>query len=61
MYPRARGTAISAFAMSLFCGQAIGVALFGRTIAMFGYTANFIATGIALMLLAAWFARQLRR
>ena len=61
MYPAARGTAISVFALSLFCGQAIGVAFFGRTIALFGYTATFIVTGLALLLLAAWFARQLKR
>jgi len=61
MYPRARGTAISAFALSLFCGQAIGVALFGRVIAAFGYTPAFVATGLALLLLAIWFARRLGR
>jgi predicted MFS family arabinose efflux permease len=61
MYPRARGTAISAFALSLFCGQAVGVALFGRVIALFGYAPSFVVTGIALLLLAVFFARQLRR
>jgi len=61
MYPSARGTAISAFALSLFCGQAIGVALFGRAIAYFGYAPTFVATGLTLMLLAVWFATQLRR
>ena len=60
MYPAARGTAVSAFAMSLFLGQAIGVALFGRAIAYFGYTLSFVATGIVLLLLAIWFARQLK-
>jgi len=61
MYPRARGTAISAFALSLFCGQAIGVALFGRAIAHFGYTWPFVVTGFALLLLALWFARRLQQ
>jgi len=61
MYPRARGTAISAFALSLFCGQAAGVALFGQTIARFGYAPSFVATGIALLLLSFFFARQLAR
>jgi predicted MFS family arabinose efflux permease len=60
MYPQARGTAISAFALSLFCGQAIGVALFGRAIALVGYPPAFIVTGLALLLLAVWFARQLK-
>ena len=60
MYPRARGTAISAFALSLFCGQAVGVALFGRTIAALGYTTTFVFSGAALLLLAWFFAKQLR-
>lgn len=60
MYPRARGMAISAFALSLFCGQAIGVALFGRAIASFGYEWTFAITGPAFLLLAVWFARRLR-
>ncbi|UCD68983.1 MAG: MFS transporter [Betaproteobacteria bacterium] len=60
MYPAARGTAVCVFALSLFLGQAMGVALFGRTIASFGYTLNFVATGFALLLLAIWFARKLR-
>ena len=61
MYPRARGTAISAFALSLFCGQAAGVALFGRVIAAFGYAPSFVTTGVALLLLAFFFASDLRR
>ena len=60
MYPRARGMAISAFALSLFCGQAIGVALFGRAIAAFGYNWTFGIAGPAFLLLAVWFARRLR-
>jgi predicted MFS family arabinose efflux permease len=59
MYPSARGTAISAFALSLFCGQALGVAFFGRAIAWFGYTPSFVVTGNALLLLAVFFSRQL--
>ncbi len=59
MYPHARGTAISAFALSLFCGQAFGVAAFGRLVAAFGYTRSFVAIGLALLSLAFFFARQL--
>ena len=59
MYARARGTAISAFALCLFCGQALGVALFGRAITAFGYTPSFVSIGIALLLLALFFAKQL--
>ena len=61
MYPRARGTAISAFAFCLFCGQAAGVALFGRAIAAFGYTWSFVITGAALWLLGRRFAERLRQ
>jgi predicted MFS family arabinose efflux permease len=61
MYPRARGTAISAFALGLFGGQAVGVAGFGRTIAAFGYTPTFIFVGITLLALALFFASRLRR
>lgn len=61
MYPRARGTAISAFALSLFCGQAVGVALAGRAIAWFGYSPSFVFTGGALLVLALVFARLLAR
>lgn len=61
MYPRARGTAISAFALSLFCGQAVGVAVFGRAIAAFGYAPSFVFSGFALLLLAWFFAKRLTR
>lgn len=61
MYSRARGTAISAFALSLFCGQALGVALFGRVIAWVGYAPSFVVTGIALLLLGLFFASRLAR
>jgi predicted MFS family arabinose efflux permease len=61
MYPRARGTAISAFALCLFCGQALGVALFGRAITAFGYAPSFVFTGIALLFLAVFFAIRLAR
>ncbi|MGD8478088.1 MAG: MFS transporter, partial [Burkholderiales bacterium] len=60
MYPRARGMAISAFALSLFCGQAIGVAMFGRVITAFGYGWTFTLTGFAFVLLAIWFAKRLQ-
>lgn len=61
MWSAARGTAISAFAFSLFCGQALGVALFGRAIVAFGYDRTFFVTGIALMLLGLRFAWLLNR
>jgi predicted MFS family arabinose efflux permease len=60
MYASARGTAISAFALCLFCGQAVGVAVFGRAIARFGYGVSFAAAGVGLSLLALFFAGRLR-
>ena len=59
MYPSARGTAISAFALCLFCGQAAGVAIVGRVITGAGYAPSFIVTGVGLLVLAIWFSRQL--
>lgn len=59
MYPQARGTAVSAFALCLFCGQAFGVALFGRIVARSGYGPSFAAAGIGLGLLAVFFASKL--
>ena len=53
--------ALALFALSLFCGQALGVALFGRVIAAFGYAPSFVATGVALLLLALFFAKRLAR
>jgi predicted MFS family arabinose efflux permease len=60
MWPAARGTAISTFALCLFCGQALGVALLGKAITAFGYDWTFVATGVALLLLGIRFAWRLR-
>jgi len=60
MYPSGRGTAIAVFAMSLFWGQALGVALFGRAIARVGYAPVFVGAGLALVGLGVVFSRKLR-
>lgn len=56
--PESRGTAVSLFVFSLFLGQGIGAVVFGRIIDSFGYIPGFIVSGIAVALLAVWFASQ---
>ena len=51
--PAARGTAISLFAFALFAGSALGTALLGRLLESSGYDAVLLASGIALLALAA--------
>ena len=53
--PRARGTALALFAFSLFAGQGIGVALFGRVIDDVGYSLAFGIVGVGAALLGLWF------
>ena len=61
MAPEARGLAVSTFANALFVGQAAGVWLAGVTIDRIGYPPVFVALGLALALLGAWFALLLGR
>jgi MFS family permease len=59
MYPQARGTAISVFAMSLFSGQAVGTIFFGLLTTLFGYTLSFISVGVCVLTLGLFFAKKL--
>jgi predicted MFS family arabinose efflux permease len=52
--PEARGTAVAAFAMSLFLGQSVGAPLFGAVIGGFGFTPAFMAGAGGVALLALW-------
>jgi predicted MFS family arabinose efflux permease len=52
MAPEARGTAIAAFAFSLFAGQSAGVALAGILVAAIGYAAVLKGSALLLLLLA---------
>ncbi len=61
MAPEARGLAVSTFANALFVGQAAGVWLSGLTIDRIGYPPVFVTLGLALAVLAAWFAALLAR
>ncbi len=50
--PAARGTAISLFAFGLFAGSALGTAVLGRLLAVSGYEAVLLVSGLALLALA---------
>ena len=54
MAPKARGTAVSLFAFSLYMGQATGAPAIGRIVATQGYAMAFEVAGIGLLLLALW-------
>ena len=60
MAPGARGSAVSFFALTLFLGQAGGVAAFGPGIERFGYRPVMAVAGIGLFVLALWFRARLR-
>jgi len=59
MSPDARGSAVSLFALSLFLGQATGVACLGLIVDHAGYVPAFLACGGAMLLLGWWFGRGL--
>jgi predicted MFS family arabinose efflux permease len=61
MAPEARGLAVSTFANALFVGQAAGVWLAGVAIDRIGFPPVFLTLGLALAVLAAWFAVRLGR
>ncbi len=52
LMPEARATAVSAFVMALFLGQALGAILFGALMARLGYGGAFVAGGCAMGVLA---------
>jgi len=58
--PDARGTAVSLFAFSLMVGQGVGVAVLGRVIDRFGYSAAFMTTAVAVALIGFWFQGKLK-
>jgi len=58
MAPEARGSAVSAFAFSMFLSQALGVHLAGMLVGTLGYAWIFITAGIGLLGLAIWFSRR---
>jgi predicted MFS family arabinose efflux permease len=52
--PEARATAVSAFAMALFLGQALGSVGFGAVMAWAGYSGAFLLAAAAMAVLALW-------
>ena len=60
MYPQARGTAISVFAMSLFSGQAVGTIAFGILTTIYSYTMSFIGVGFCVLILGLFFIKKLQ-
>jgi predicted MFS family arabinose efflux permease len=58
--PRARGTAVGAFALALFLGQGAGSLLFGLGLGAIGYRGAFAVAGTGVLALAFWARRALR-
>jgi predicted MFS family arabinose efflux permease len=52
--PEARGTAVAAFAMSLFLGQSLGAPLFGALIAAAGFEPAFGLGAVGIAALGFW-------
>jgi MFS transporter, YNFM family, putative membrane transport protein len=61
MTPQARGTAVGLFSSALYVGQTAGVAAGALVIDRIGAQPLFLATAIALPVLAIWFVRELKR
>ncbi len=54
LMPEARGTAVSAFAMSLFFGQSIGAIGFGALIVWVGFAPVFLGAAVGVAALTLW-------
>jgi predicted MFS family arabinose efflux permease len=59
MTPEARGTAVGIFSSAIYLGQTLGVATAAVVFDRFTGAPLFLATAIALPLLALWFASKL--
>jgi predicted MFS family arabinose efflux permease len=57
--PETRGLAMSMFAMTIFTGQAAGVALAGAALDRWGGTAVFLIAAAGLLAVISWFRTQL--
>ncbi|UCE31301.1 MAG: MFS transporter [Burkholderiales bacterium] len=60
MHPQARGAGIAVFAMCLFVGQSIGVALTAELIPLSGYRPAFAGLALGLLALGIVVRRQVR-
>lgn len=61
MAPEARGAAVSLFALALFLGQAVGVALAAPVIDTVGAAPVYITAALTLPVIAFWFRAQLKQ
>jgi YNFM family putative membrane transporter len=61
MAPDSRGTAVAFFAFALFVGQAIGIELAARAVAVGWFAPVFVVAGIGLGILAFWLSRRIDR
>lgn len=59
MAPEARGLGVSLFALSLFLGQSLGVALAGPVVDWLGAPAIYLVAAIILPAIAVWFRSKL--
>jgi len=59
MAPEARGLSVSLFAIMLFTGQAVGVALAGPLVDRWGARPVFVFAAAALLSIAVWFRWRL--
>ena len=59
--PEARGTAVGAFALALFLGQAAGSLAFGLALAGFGYRGGFGLAALGVLLLGLFVRRGVGR
>ncbi|MGB6534587.1 MAG: MFS transporter [Xanthobacteraceae bacterium] len=61
MTPHARATAVAIFSSAIFIGQTVGVFIGSLMIDRLGAPPLFVASAVALPIVAAWFAGELRR
>jgi len=61
MTPQARGTAVAIFSSAIFIGQTVGVFIGSLVIDRTGAAPLFVASAVALPILATWYAHELRQ
>jgi predicted MFS family arabinose efflux permease len=59
--PEARGLSVSLFAIVLFTGQSVGVALAGLVIDRWGGAPIFLGAAVGMLAIIHWFRLQLLR
>ncbi len=59
--PEARGLSVSMFAIMLFTGQSVGVALAGAVFDRWGGVPVFLGAAVGLLVVILWFRLQFQR